>query len=152
MRRPLAMLALVSCVALAACLPDITGPSDPATEHYADWLGIDLNTFQKTSDGVYYRDSVVGAGAAVDQYTFAAIYYVNGYLVNGAAFYQSGDVPDTVQLSSLAPGWREGMLGMHEGGLRRIIIPSELGFGNAIVSGVPRNSTLIVDVNLVKLP
>jgi FKBP-type peptidyl-prolyl cis-trans isomerase len=37
---------------------------------------------------------------------------------------------------------------MREGGERIIVVPSAFGYGNAIVPGVPPNSTLVFDVIL----
>ena len=50
------------------------------------------------------------------------------------------------------PGWNLGVTGMKVGGKRRLMVPSELGYGNKGVSNiVPPNTDLIFDVELLKI-
>jgi len=48
------------------------------------------------------------------------------------------------------PGWRLGIVGMNEGGRRRLIIPSDLAYGpRGKPPAIPPYSTLIYDIELV---
>jgi FKBP-type peptidyl-prolyl cis-trans isomerase len=48
-------------------------------------------------------------------------------------------------------GWHLGLLGMKVGGLRRLIIPPDLAYGSAAQQGIPANSTLVFDVELLSV-
>ena len=49
------------------------------------------------------------------------------------------------------PGFREGLQGMAPGGIRRFLIPPELGYGSSGTGSIPANATLIFEVKLVKV-
>ena len=48
-------------------------------------------------------------------------------------------------------GWREGLPGMRAGGIRIIIVPPELGYGNRAYGAVPPQSTLVFEIELVSV-
>lgn len=114
-----------------------------------------------TTTGLRYRDLVVGSGAIASPCKAVAIKTV-GRLENGAVF----DSTDTGTEGRFIPGVKqipvrgveEGVLGMAEGGTRRLIISPSLGYGSesrkaAAGSGfadIPPNATLIYDVTLLQ--
>lgn len=52
---------------------------------------------------------------------------------------------------SLIAGWVRGIPGLKEGGFRRLLVPSQLAYGDTERAGIPAGSDLIFDVELVKV-
>jgi peptidylprolyl isomerase len=49
------------------------------------------------------------------------------------------------------PGWDQGIVGMREGGRRKLIIPAELAYGaQGFPPDIPPDAALIFDVDLVR--
>jgi FKBP-type peptidyl-prolyl cis-trans isomerase len=49
------------------------------------------------------------------------------------------------------PGWDQGVVGMREGGRRKLIIPSELAYGaQGFPPDIPPDAALIFDIDLEK--
>ena len=78
--------------------------------------------------------------------------HYTGWLVDGTKFDSSVDRGQTIEfpLNGVIPGWTEGVGSMKVGGKRKLIIPSNLGYGDRGAGGViPGGATLIFDVELV---
>jgi FKBP-type peptidyl-prolyl cis-trans isomerase len=148
-------LLLASLCAMAACNNDVTGlppGSDPATETFAASLGINISAMSKTAKGVYYQTIHVGTGEQVKLTSDTVIVTYVGYLKDGTQFDQASGY--RVPLASVVPGFLDGILGMSEGGERKIVVPSDLGYGNQTIRNsdlsikIPRQSTLIFDITV----
>ena len=153
----IALLTLALAAALA-CNHDVTGlgpPSDPATETFAPALGVDIPQMTRLPSGVYIQDLIVGTGDSVTARTDTVRVTYSGFIKTGYMFDSGTNV--VFQPAFLVPGFREGMVGMRVGGRRRIVIPSELGYGPTSIkdpSGkieIPRQSTLIFNVELLRV-
>jgi peptidylprolyl isomerase len=72
----------------------------------------------------------------------------NGQIVESSWI---GD-PATFPLSGVILGWQEGIPGMKEGGRRLLVIPPDLGYGEAGAgASIAPNETLIFVVDLIKV-
>jgi len=150
---------LIALLVAASCNSQVTGlgpPSDPANETFAPSLGVDVAQMSKTAAGVYYKDLVVGTDTLeIKTSTDSVKVTYAGHLKDGTLF-DSG-VGVLLQPFALIPGFRDGMLGMREGGKRKLVIPSQLGYAGQSIKNVdgtikiPRQSTLIFDVDLLKV-
>lgn len=151
--------ALVAAAALIACNDDIAGlgpPSDPAAETFAAPLKVNIPTMTRLPNGLYIRDDTVGTGAEVVAASDTIWVNYAGFLKDGKLFDSGNNVK--MLRGDLVVGFREGVVGMKVGGTRKLVIPSELGYGGQskkdLSTGqitIPRQSTLIFDVKLIKV-
>lgn len=79
--------------------------------------------------------------------------YTGALAKDGTIFQSSLDTgqPFTTQLTNVIPGWQKGMIGMKEGGKRRLVIPAADAYGSQAQQGIPANSDLVFDITLHKV-
>jgi peptidylprolyl isomerase len=106
----------------------------------------------RTPSGLKYVDEVVGTGPSPTTGSKVIVHYT-GTLENGSKFDSSVDrkQPYTFMIGtgSVIKGWDEGIMTMKVGGKRKLIIPPNLAYGAAGRPGIPPNSTLLFDVELL---
>lgn len=109
-----------------------------------------------SANGLEATDEVVGTGALAQAGDTVTVNYV-GILTDGTVFDASarhGTSGFTFVLGAgqVIKGWDEGIVGMREGGTRKLVIPSALAYGDQAVGGViPANATLVFEIELVKV-
>ncbi len=107
---------------------------------------------KSTASGLQYEVLMPGTGAkpaATDQVT---VNY-KGTLLSGVEFdssYKRGE-PITFGLDRVIPGWTEGVQLMQEGAKYRFFIPYNLAYGGREAGEIPPFSTLIFEVELIKV-
>ena len=113
-----------------------------------------LNDSGNPQNSPALQDLTVGQGKTVEKTDTVVVHYV-GFLANGSKFDDSKarGAPFEVALGQglLIRGFEEGVLGMKVGGVRRITVPPELGYGNQAVGPIPANSTLVFEVEVIEI-
>ena len=125
-------------LAVAGCNPSSTAPSSTAP-----FTQVDL----RIGDGV---EAVAGKTITV-QY--------NGWLFDptktdfkGLLFDTSAGTdgfPFTLGVQQVIAGWDQGLVGMKVGGIRRLVIPPSLAYGNVRNHTIPPSASLVFEVELL---
>lgn len=100
------------------------------------------------------EDLVAGTGKTVAASDTVTVDYIGVLAVNGKGFDNSYDRGQaaTFPLSNVIEGWQKGLVGMQEGGTRRVFIPAAQAYGASSPSAdIPPNSDLVFDVKLIKI-
>ena len=107
-----------------------------------------------TTEGLMTKTQTPGEGAAAKAGDTVTVHYV-GALTNGTKFDSSRDRGEpfvfTLGAGEVIKGWDQGIVGMKVGEVRHLTIPPELGYGGQAVGKIPPNSTLVFQVELLKI-
>ena len=105
--------------------------------------------------GLKYTDMTVGTGATAESGKKVSVHYTGWLQSNNSKFDSSLDHGQPFQFTlgagQVIKGWDEGVAGMKVGGKRKLVIPSDLGYGPTGTPGgpIPPNATLVFDVELL---
>jgi len=103
---------------------------------------------------VKIKTTKAGLGTPVKIGDSVQVHYT-GKFTDGKKFDSSYDRNEplsvTVGRRGLIPGFTQGLLGMKVGEKRTITIPPDLGYGARGVGPIPPNSTLVFDLEMVKI-
>jgi len=108
-----------------------------------------------TSTGLKYIDEVIGTGKTPQPGDKVKVHYT-GTLEDGTKFDSSRDRNQpfefTIGVGRVIKGWDEGVSTMKESGKRKLIIPSDLGYGERGAGKlIPPGATLHFDVELIEV-
>ena len=99
-------------------------------------------------------DEVIGTGDLALSGNRVVVHYT-GRFVNGKVFDSSLTRGEPFQfvlgVGQVIKGWDQGVSGMRVGGKRMITVPPELGYGTINYGPIPGGSTLIFEVELLKV-
>lgn len=98
-------------------------------------------------------DTIVGTGTEVKASDTITAHYTGALAKDGTIFQSSHDsgTPFTSPLSGLIKGWQQGIPGMKVGGTRRLLIPAAQAYGSQSQAGIPANSDLVFDIELISI-
>ncbi|MDB5190736.1 MAG: peptidylprolyl isomerase FKBP-type [Segetibacter sp.] len=146
------LLACVVMIAFTGCFKEdkactAVKPSDEqaAILAYANANGINAT---KHSSGLYYEILNPGSGATP---TLNSMLYVNyvGKFLSGTTFDQTTGQPANFSLRGVIEGWQIGLPLIKKGGRIKLIIPSAYAYSCVGNGGIPPNSILFFDIDLV---
>ncbi|MDC1068636.1 FKBP-type peptidyl-prolyl cis-trans isomerase [Candidatus Kapabacteria bacterium] len=105
-----------------------------------------------TESGIQYEVITEGTGASPSATDKVKVHY-HGTHLDGTVFDSSVDRGDPAEfpLNGVIAGWTEGLQLMKEGGKFKFYIPSDLAYGDQGRPGIPAGSTLIFEVELLKV-
>lgn len=102
-----------------------------------------------TASGLQYEILVAGDGATPGIADTVTTHY-QGMLIDGSVFDSSlSRGPASLPLNRVISGWTEALQLMPVGSKWRLFIPPELAYGSRDAPGIPSNSTLIFEVELI---
>ncbi|CAO98220.1 FKBP-type peptidyl-prolyl cis-trans isomerase [Erwinia tasmaniensis] len=107
---------------------------------------------KKTESGLLYQVAKEGTGEVPKDIDTVVVNY-KGTLIDGKEFdnsYTRGE-PLSFRLDGVIPGWTEGLKHVKKGGKIKLVIPPNLAYGKNGVPGIPVNSTLVFDVELLDI-
>jgi FKBP-type peptidyl-prolyl cis-trans isomerase len=102
--------------------------------------------FTTTDSGLKYKITEEGDGPKPEIGDQVLVEY-RGTLEDGTEF-DSGEIPFTLGVDPIIPGWEEGIALLNEGSSAELIIPADLGYGAQGQGEIPPNATLYFDVTL----
>ena len=131
---------LAACLTAASCSESISSPSSSAPYSQVDLL---LGTGDTAANGSIVTVNYTGW-----------LYDASKPDNKGLQFDTTvGKTPFVFALgtASVIPGWDRGLVGMKVGGIRRLVVPPSLAYGNVRNYSIPPYSTLVFDIELVSI-
>jgi FKBP-type peptidyl-prolyl cis-trans isomerase FkpA len=107
---------------------------------------------EKTASGIGITMLKEGTGANPKMTDTVKVHY-RGTLDNGQEFDSSykRNQPATFPLTRVIPCWTEGVQKIKVGGKAKLVCPPNLAYGNQNIPGIPPNSTLNFEVELLDI-
>ena len=145
MKTALAFVVVTAVIAVACGSDDSGGDAPPPVEGVSSLTDL----------GVGVIEIVTGAGPEAASGDRLEVHYT-GWLTDGRKFDSSLDRNDTFTFKldngDVIAGWDDGVAGMAQGGVRRLVIPAELAYGEDGIEGsIPPGAELVFDIELISI-
>ena len=140
----LLFIILLICPLFSSCDKDVKSTIE-------DYIEENNLQAESTADGLYYVIEEPGSEEKPNLSNDVTIHYV-GQLTNGNVFdssYARGEPSDFFLGGNLIKGWKIGIPLFGKGGKGKLIIPPSLGYGSLSQPGIPSNSVLVFDIELI---
>lgn len=105
-----------------------------------------------TASGLQYEILKSGSGPKATKDSTVKVHYT-GTLLDGSVFDSSVERGEPIEfpVTGVIPGWTEAMQLMSAGDKWKLYVPSSLAYGPQARPGIPANSTLIFEVELLEI-
>lgn len=112
-----------------------------------------LPDVQELRGGVLYRVIESGDGKGEVNPRSVVTCHYKGSLINGRVFDEtfSKNTPAAFRVNELISGFQIALVNMHVGDHWEVYIPSEMGYGDRPAGEIPKNSTLIFEIQLISV-
>jgi FKBP-type peptidyl-prolyl cis-trans isomerase FkpA len=137
-------LFLILVTVLSSCDKDVKSTIE-------DYIAENNLQAESTADGLYYVIDDPGSEEKPDLTKNVTIHY-SGELTNGNIFdssYARGEPSEFFLGGNLIKGWKIGIPLFGKGGKGKLIVPPSLGYGSRSQPGIPANSVLVFDIELI---
>lgn len=118
-----------------------------------EYVGIQTDMeFDSTESGIFYSIENLGIGDPPTDSSTVTVNYTL-FLVDGTLV-ESTEIkgkPSTFEVGNVIKGWNESLKLIGVMGKGTFVIPSGLGYGLQSVNGLPRNSILVFDIEILKI-
>lgn len=138
----------VMALAVAGCKKSDKGGCTPADEIDAKmqaYIAANNITTTKHSSGMYYQIITPGSGATPTLNSNVEVTYAGKFTDNTPFDSRTTSFP----LNGVIEGWQIGIPLIKKGGKIKLIIPPTLAYGCYDYNGIPGNSILVFDVELL---
>ena len=104
-------------------------------------------------NGVMYRVLKEGSGTRKPSPRSIVYVHYTGRLIDGTVFdsTEGEQLPALFMVGDLIMGWQIALTRMHEGDKWEVFIPAKWGYGCMKMEDIPAHSTLIFEMELVKI-
>lgn len=103
--------------------------------------------------GILMRRLEEGTGTECPKLNSIVFVNYTGRLIDGSVFdtTEGAPLPACFRVRELIVGWQAALLRMHVGDKYEIFIPAKYGYGSMKLDGIPANSTLVFELELLKI-
>lgn len=153
LRKIIAIAFILTLTVSCSKTTDVVDYSATDKKIIEDYLTANNLTAQSTPSGLFYIIEKPGGAYHANIKSQVSAFY-KGYLTDGSVFDQSTlstNKPATFALADVIKGWQEGIPLVGVGGRIKLLIPSALGYQDVEKTGIPANSVLIFDIELVDI-
>ena len=109
--------------------------------------------YEQLKGGMLMRWIAEGESDRTPSLTDIVFCNYKGMLIDGSVFdsTEGEPYPAYFRVRELIEGWQIALVRMHPGDKCEIVLPAKMGYGSMKVDGIPANSTLIFELELVKI-